>query len=278
MRGKNEKILPIFCFLFFLCIFLVGCKEPTETGISVTANPAKTVYYEGETFDKTGMTVKVNFSDNTSKEITDYNVDTKIRGEIMRRTRNTFLIFYLITLLLYTLAIIYIPQVNRFLQLNENEIVDRWVIIICVALLLVYFLTIITRRQIEIFWLISAMVSLLVYIIFEYFVIASNISQTAYALTFILFGMFILIMILRSILKRLKWIYDPFLIDKPKVILSAIMTMLMMLVFIPVNQTATMMDRLFAKVENIVFEKNEDAYVSEDIATVGKNIPVRFIW
>lgn len=196
----------------------------------------------------------------------------------MRRTRNTFLIFYLITLLLYTLAIIYIPQVNRFLQLNENEIVDRWVIIICVALLLVYFLTIITRRQIEIFWLISAMVSLLVYIIFEYFVIASNISQTAYALTFILFGMFILIMILRSILKRLKWIYDPFLIDKPKVILSAIMTMLMMLVFIPVNQTATMMDRLFAKVENIVFEKNEDAYVSEDIATVGKNIPVRFIW
>ena len=42
--------------------------------ISVTTNPTKTVYKEGENFDKTGLKVMANYSDGTSKEITDYTI------------------------------------------------------------------------------------------------------------------------------------------------------------------------------------------------------------
>lgn len=44
----------------------------TLTNIQVTKAPTKTTYTEGEKFDKTGMVVTAEYSDGTSKEITDY--------------------------------------------------------------------------------------------------------------------------------------------------------------------------------------------------------------
>ncbi len=40
--------------------------------ISIEENPTKTVYYEGESFNKSGMVVVANFEDGSSKEITTY--------------------------------------------------------------------------------------------------------------------------------------------------------------------------------------------------------------
>lgn len=56
----------------------------TLTGISVTTQPAKTSYVPGESFDRTGMVVKANYSDGTSDEINTYTVseiDKDIIGE-----------------------------------------------------------------------------------------------------------------------------------------------------------------------------------------------------
>lgn len=55
-----------------------GTQTPTEktlTGIKVTKAPTKTEYNEEESFDKTGMVVKAEYSDETSKEITDYTIE-----------------------------------------------------------------------------------------------------------------------------------------------------------------------------------------------------------
>ena len=49
--------------------------EKTLTGIKVTKAPTKTEYNEEESFDKTGMVVKAEYSDETSKEITDYTIE-----------------------------------------------------------------------------------------------------------------------------------------------------------------------------------------------------------
>src|SRR5699024_7037621 len=45
--------------------------EPTLTGITVTAQPAKTVYEEGECFDPAGMEITAAYSDGSSKQVTD---------------------------------------------------------------------------------------------------------------------------------------------------------------------------------------------------------------
>ena len=42
--------------------------------IQIQTPPTKTTYYEGENFDATGMVVKANYNDGTSKVITDYNI------------------------------------------------------------------------------------------------------------------------------------------------------------------------------------------------------------
>ena len=44
------------------------------SGITITTPPTKTVYTEGETFDPTGMVVTANYSDGTSKVVSDYKV------------------------------------------------------------------------------------------------------------------------------------------------------------------------------------------------------------
>ena len=56
----------------------------TLTSIAVTTQPTKTTYVPGESFDRTGMVVKANYSDGTSEEINTYTVseiDKDIIGE-----------------------------------------------------------------------------------------------------------------------------------------------------------------------------------------------------
>ena len=56
----------------------------TLTSIAVTTHPTKTSYVPGESFDRTGMVVKANYSDGTSEEINTYTVseiDKDIIGE-----------------------------------------------------------------------------------------------------------------------------------------------------------------------------------------------------
>ena len=54
--------------------------EVTLTGIKVTKAPTKTTYTVGEKFDKTGMVVKAEYSDKTTKEITNYTYEPQ--GEL----------------------------------------------------------------------------------------------------------------------------------------------------------------------------------------------------
>ena len=53
----------------------VTANDAVVTGIKVTAQPTKTNYYEGETFDPAGMVVKKVMSDGTEVSITDYQID-----------------------------------------------------------------------------------------------------------------------------------------------------------------------------------------------------------
>lgn len=52
--------------------------EKTVSSIAVTTPPSKTVYTEGESFDKSGMVVTATFSDNTAQVVTDYTVDKTV--------------------------------------------------------------------------------------------------------------------------------------------------------------------------------------------------------
>lgn len=56
-----------------LCIKAFTTDTVLET-ISITSNPTKTTYKEGENFDKTGLKVVANYSDGTSLEIIDYSI------------------------------------------------------------------------------------------------------------------------------------------------------------------------------------------------------------
>ena len=57
----------------------VSANEPEATvslnSISITTAPAKTAYKEGEKFDKTGMVVTATYTDESTKEVTDYTID-----------------------------------------------------------------------------------------------------------------------------------------------------------------------------------------------------------
>ena len=47
-------------------------SEPTTpqlTGLSIKTNPSKTSYYEGENFNSSGMVIKANYSDNSSRDL-----------------------------------------------------------------------------------------------------------------------------------------------------------------------------------------------------------------
>ena len=50
-------------------------EEPTVKSLIIVKNPNKTVYYEGDFFDNTGLIVNAIYTDNTTKEITDYTID-----------------------------------------------------------------------------------------------------------------------------------------------------------------------------------------------------------
>lgn len=58
----------------------------TLTGIAVTIQPTKTSYVPGESFDRTGMVVKANYSDGTSEEINTYTVSEIDKDKIGEQT------------------------------------------------------------------------------------------------------------------------------------------------------------------------------------------------
>lgn len=58
----------------------------TLTSIAVTTQPTKTSYVPGESFDKTGMVVKANYSDGTSEEISAYTVSEIDKDKIGEQT------------------------------------------------------------------------------------------------------------------------------------------------------------------------------------------------
>ena len=55
----------------FTATFTVMVKEPTITGITVKAQPAKTEYWVGESLDTTGLTLTATYSDGSTQEITE---------------------------------------------------------------------------------------------------------------------------------------------------------------------------------------------------------------
>lgn len=65
--------------------------DVTLTNLKVTKSPTKTTYTEGEKFDKTGMVVTAEYSDGTSKEITDY---TYTPSETLKSTDKKITISY----------------------------------------------------------------------------------------------------------------------------------------------------------------------------------------
>lgn len=58
----------------------------TLTSITVTTQPTKTSYVPGESFDRTGMVVKANYSDGTSEEISAYTVSEIDKDKIGEQT------------------------------------------------------------------------------------------------------------------------------------------------------------------------------------------------
>lgn len=49
-------------------------KDTSLKNITITTSPTKTVYFEGENFDKTGMVVTAYYNDGTSQIVTDYDI------------------------------------------------------------------------------------------------------------------------------------------------------------------------------------------------------------
>lgn len=61
-------------------------QEKTLTGIEITKAPTRTTYTAGEKFDKTGMIVKLVYSDGTKKETTDYKIANGDKLEINQKS------------------------------------------------------------------------------------------------------------------------------------------------------------------------------------------------
>lgn len=66
-------------------------QDKTLTGIEITKAPTKITYTAGEKFDKTGMIVKLVYSDGTKKETTDYKI---ANGEKLEANQKSVLIHY----------------------------------------------------------------------------------------------------------------------------------------------------------------------------------------
>ncbi len=78
MKRSLKTLIAILIISVLSTLAFTACGGSTIeiTGISVTTQPTKVVYEEGETFDATGMVVMATYSDLASVAITDYTVDT----------------------------------------------------------------------------------------------------------------------------------------------------------------------------------------------------------
>lgn len=70
------KVVELLFIIMILCAsnysFAEGTDTKTLTGISITKEPDVKTYKEGQAFSTTGMVVTATYSDNTTKEITNY--------------------------------------------------------------------------------------------------------------------------------------------------------------------------------------------------------------
>ena len=73
-KGQNAsvKIMGGYAGGTTLNIVVTEEAQKTLSKIKITTPPTKTVYTEGEKFDKTGMKVTATYSDETTEEVTDY--------------------------------------------------------------------------------------------------------------------------------------------------------------------------------------------------------------
>ncbi len=65
--------------------------EPILTSIEIISSPTKSIYYEGENFDKTGLRIMANYNTYSEKEITNFQV---ISGENLVEGQETVVIRY----------------------------------------------------------------------------------------------------------------------------------------------------------------------------------------
>ena len=72
---KNGKIVLTFVCVLALLFAFAACSGPSVTGIEITAQPTKTAYTEGETFDPAGMVVSKLLDNSTKEEVKDYTID-----------------------------------------------------------------------------------------------------------------------------------------------------------------------------------------------------------
>ena len=79
MKKKIYLMLMLFVLLAALGFAAVGCAETVPgdalVSLAITTAPAKTDYYVGQVFDKTGMVVTVTYGNGETEEVTDYTVD-----------------------------------------------------------------------------------------------------------------------------------------------------------------------------------------------------------
>lgn len=87
------------------------------TKIEITKKPTKTIYTEGEKFDKTGMKVIAKYSDGTTKEITKYVIEN---GDKLAKGQNSVKINYTEGTVVKT-----VEQQITVRQIAKNEVVKN---------------------------------------------------------------------------------------------------------------------------------------------------------
>lgn len=88
---EDENLRGNLCIKAYTTLKEEEVEKITLTDIYVATPPTKTVYTEGESFNKSGMKVMARYSDNTTKEITNYSI---IGGENLTINKTNVTIQY----------------------------------------------------------------------------------------------------------------------------------------------------------------------------------------
>lgn len=88
---EDENLRGNLCIKAYTTLKDEGVEEITLTDIYISTPPTKTEYIEGENFNKSGMKVMARYSDDTTKEITNYSI---IGGENLTIDKTNVIIQY----------------------------------------------------------------------------------------------------------------------------------------------------------------------------------------